>query len=60
MHLRYLDLSFNRKIIQLPESICGLRNLITFKLVGCAELIRLPKKMANLRSLLLRLLRENF
>jgi len=53
-HLRYLDISFNRKMKKLPESITGLHNLQTLILSSCDSLEELPrdiKKLANLRHL---------
>ncbi|XP_074272929.1 putative disease resistance protein RGA1 [Silene latifolia] len=54
LHLRYLDLSRNRRLVALPDSITKLYNLQTLDLVGCIYLKELPKglaKLANLRHL---------
>nr|XP_027186594.1 putative disease resistance RPP13-like protein 1 [Cicer arietinum]AGT75395.1 CC-NBS-LRR disease resistance protein [Cicer arietinum] len=53
IHLRYLDLS-STTIKTLPESLCNLYNLQTFKLCGCFQLTKLPngmQKLVNLRYL---------
>ena len=53
-HLRYLDLSKNKNIKFLPNSITRLLNLLTLKLHGCCSLKKLPwdlKKLVNLRHL---------
>ncbi|XP_027366583.1 putative disease resistance RPP13-like protein 1 [Abrus precatorius] len=52
-HLRSLEV-FDTQIVRLPESICSLFNLQTLKLVGCYNLVELPKgihKLVNLRYL---------
>jgi Leucine-rich repeat (LRR) protein len=53
-HLRYFDLSFNRKMKKLPDSITRLHNLQTLILSYCVSLEELPrdiKKLVNLRHL---------
>ncbi|XP_075645834.1 putative disease resistance protein RGA1 [Castanea sativa] len=51
IHLKYLDLSFNRDIKTLPDSITTLLNLQVLKLNGCEGLKELPKKFRELVSL---------
>ncbi|KAJ6421121.1 hypothetical protein OIU84_028491 [Salix udensis] len=54
LHLRYLDLSMNRRIRRLPRSICKLQNLQTLRLYACVQLEEFPKdtwKIATLRHL---------
>ncbi|KAI4354871.1 hypothetical protein L6164_003698 [Bauhinia variegata] len=54
LHLRYLDLSFNRDLKKLPKEICDLYFLQTLNLNGCDSLLKLPKgigKLSNLRHL---------
>ncbi|KAH0722798.1 hypothetical protein KY289_005842 [Solanum tuberosum] len=50
IHLRYLDLS-NTEIRALPNSICELYNLQTFRVNGCYLLHELPFEMGNMISL---------
>nr|XP_027190204.1 putative disease resistance protein At3g14460 [Cicer arietinum] len=50
IHLRYLDLS-STTIKTLPESVCNLHNLQTFKLYYCDQLTKLPNGMQKLVSL---------
>ncbi|KAH0752512.1 hypothetical protein KY285_005660 [Solanum tuberosum] len=48
--LRYLDLS-NTEITTLPDSICELYNLQTFRVINCFSLQELPYEMGNMISL---------
>ncbi|KAJ7976792.1 Disease resistance protein [Quillaja saponaria] len=50
-HLRYLDLSRNKRIKKLPDFICKLQSLQVLRLVGCVELEEFPRNMGNLLSL---------
>ena len=53
-HLRYLDISQNKRIKKLPNSIFKLYHLQTLLLKGCSELEELPRgigSMINLRTL---------
>ncbi|KAL3326657.1 hypothetical protein AABB24_037379 [Solanum stoloniferum] len=50
IYLRYLDLS-NTKITALPNSICKLYNLQTFRVINCHSLKELPYEMGNMISL---------
>ncbi|XP_065869681.1 putative disease resistance protein RGA3 [Euphorbia lathyris] len=45
-HLRYLDVS-NSNIIELPEFITKLYNLLTLKFLECKELTKLPRETIN-------------
>ncbi|XP_050242531.1 putative disease resistance protein RGA1 [Quercus robur] len=47
-HLRYLDLSYNLIIKQLPNSICKLHSLQTLLLENCHNLERLPKGIGDI------------
>ncbi|KAK9667066.1 hypothetical protein RND81_14G230000 [Saponaria officinalis] len=56
LHLRYLDLSDNYRLVRLPDSITKLYNLQTLDLDGCSDLKELPKslvKLVNLRHLVI-------
>ncbi|KAL3361722.1 hypothetical protein AABB24_014541 [Solanum stoloniferum] len=56
VHLRYLDLSYNREMRSLPKQLCKLQNLQTLDLQYCTSLSCLPKetsKLGSLRNLLL-------
>ncbi|XP_024024451.1 putative disease resistance protein RGA3 [Morus notabilis] len=48
-HLRYLNLSGNKKIKKLPNSICKLQSLQTLYLHRCSELEELPRDIRNLK-----------
>jgi hypothetical protein len=50
-HLRFLDLSRNKKIKRLPNSICKLLNLQVLSASGCMELEKMPKGLGKLISL---------
>ncbi|WMV52129.1 hypothetical protein MTR67_045514 [Solanum verrucosum] len=50
IYLRYLDLS-NTEITALPNSICELYNLQTFRAINCHSLKELPYEMGNMISL---------
>ncbi|CAL9185496.1 unnamed protein product, partial [Musa hybrid cultivar] len=51
IHLRYLDISYNRQICRLSESLCGLYNLRVLFLQGC-ELQSFPHGMSKLINLM--------
>ncbi|XP_044500139.1 disease resistance protein RGA2-like [Mangifera indica] len=51
IHLRYLDLRYNRSLKKLPESICQLQKLKTFLFRRCSGLEKLPKKIQKMISL---------
>ncbi|XP_006352944.1 putative disease resistance protein RGA1 [Solanum tuberosum] len=56
VHLRYMDLSYNREMCSLPKQLCKLQNLQTLDLQYCISLCCLPKetsKLVSLRNLLL-------
>ncbi|XP_074285879.1 putative disease resistance protein RGA1 [Silene latifolia] len=51
LHLRYLDLSYNRRLVALPDSVTKLYNLQTLDLSWCSGLLDLPEGLANLVNL---------
>ncbi|KAI3927227.1 hypothetical protein MKW92_000224 [Papaver armeniacum] len=51
IHLRYLDLSRNEDLHELPDSICDLVNLQTLKLKRCKNLFKLPNEMGRMIKL---------
>lgn len=55
IHLRYLDLSENDGLDELPETLCKLYNLQTLNIAFCRSLQKLPSgigKLVNLRHLI--------
>jgi hypothetical protein len=50
-HLRYLDLSWNKNLKMLPNSITKLQNLHTLNLSHCEELEELPSFDVALKHL---------
>ncbi|KAH0753325.1 hypothetical protein KY285_006473 [Solanum tuberosum] len=50
IYLRYLDLS-NTKVTALPNSICDLYNLQTFRFINCHSLKDFPYEIGNMISL---------
>ncbi|XP_007214309.2 putative disease resistance protein RGA3, partial [Prunus persica] len=51
IHLRHIDLSSNPILKKLPDTICGLYNLSTLRLMYCSGLTKLPENMGNLINL---------
>ncbi|KAK9929986.1 hypothetical protein M0R45_027048 [Rubus argutus] len=51
MHLRYIDLSRNFVLRELPDSVCNLYSLQTLRLDGCEQLAKLPDNMGKLINL---------
>ncbi|RZC68231.1 hypothetical protein C5167_031496 [Papaver somniferum] len=51
VHLRYLDLSRNEDLIELPDSMSGLLNLQTLKLKECSNLFKFPKEIGRMIKL---------
>ncbi|KAJ7951687.1 NB-ARC domain-containing disease resistance protein [Quillaja saponaria] len=52
IHLRYLDLSAQGNLTELPEALCSLCNLQTLKLNNCYNLKQLPKAIGKLINLM--------
>ncbi|XP_078151074.1 putative disease resistance protein RGA3 [Carex rostrata] len=50
LHLRYLNVN-NTKLVNIPNSIGNLRNLVYFTCYGCEELSHVPPSIGNLREL---------
>ncbi|XP_078151072.1 putative disease resistance protein RGA1 [Carex rostrata] len=50
VHLRYLDVS-NTKLVNIPNSIGNLRNLVLFSCYHCEELSHVPPSIGNIREL---------
>ncbi|KAF3449982.1 hypothetical protein FNV43_RR06061 [Rhamnella rubrinervis] len=51
IHLRYLDLSGNRTLEELPNSLCNLFNLQALRIFRCSRIRRLPEEMGKLVNL---------
>ncbi|KAF2301108.1 hypothetical protein GH714_020139 [Hevea brasiliensis] len=54
IHLRQIDLSYNKELKELPETLCELYNLQTLNISWCVSLVKLPRgieKLINLRHL---------
>ncbi|KAK9923199.1 hypothetical protein M0R45_031630 [Rubus argutus] len=51
LHLRYIDLSSNWGLKELPDAMCNLCNLETLHLEFCLRLEKLPKAMGKLINL---------
>ncbi|CAN6696419.1 unnamed protein product [Malus baccata var. baccata] len=51
IHLRHLDLSGNRHLEKLPDSICSLYNLYTLVIWNCTSISKLPSNMSKLINL---------
>ncbi|KAF3441327.1 hypothetical protein FNV43_RR15241 [Rhamnella rubrinervis] len=49
--LRYLDLSHDVGISEIPDTICELNNLQMLRLEGCENLHKLPESIGNLKHL---------
>uniref|UniRef100_A0A8I6WVW6 Uncharacterized protein n=1 Tax=Hordeum vulgare subsp. vulgare TaxID=112509 RepID=A0A8I6WVW6_HORVV len=50
-NLEHLDLSYNRSLESIPESICRMRNLHTLDLSECILLAKIPESIHTLGSL---------
>ncbi|XP_020533938.1 putative disease resistance protein RGA3 [Jatropha curcas] len=54
IHLRQIDLSYNKDLKELPEPLCELYNLQTLNINWCVRLVKLPsgtEKLISLRHL---------
>ncbi|XP_057771801.1 putative disease resistance protein RGA4 [Salvia miltiorrhiza] len=51
VHLRHLDLSDNKRLKELPESMCSLPELQILNIEGCKDLYRLPEEIHRLQNL---------
>jgi Leucine-rich repeat (LRR) protein len=50
-NLEHLDLSSNRNIVRIPQSLCNLRKLHTLDLSDCRKLRKIPESIGTIDSL---------